>query len=42
MLLSKLTLGAVKPLMRLEEILPTGPLFSHRRWIALSQPGSVP
>jgi hypothetical protein len=42
MLLSKLTPGAAKPLTRPEEVLPTEPLFSHRRWIALPQTGSVP
>jgi hypothetical protein len=41
-LLSKLTSDATKPLTRPEKILPTGPPFSHRRWIALSQPSSVP
>jgi hypothetical protein len=42
MLLSKLTKGAVKPLTRPEEVLPTGPPFNHRQWIALPQRGSVP
>jgi hypothetical protein len=27
MLLSKLTIGAAKPLMRLEKVLPTGPVL---------------
>jgi hypothetical protein len=39
MLLSKLTPDAAKPLTHPEEVLPTGPPFSHQQWIVLPQPG---